>query len=79
MKLNESGRSVIANMRESLYYRDPCDRVFAPAIGPADDEEVERELMKKISGGFDMMRSNICPECFCARSVNGYCSMRCET
>jgi hypothetical protein len=79
MQMSESGRAVIVAMRESRDYKDPCDRIFAPAFAGSDDDvEVERELMLNISGGFNMMRSNICPECFCARSVNGYCSMRCE-
>jgi hypothetical protein len=34
---------------------------------------LDRIADEKFSGGFDVRKSNVCPNCFEARSVNGAC------
>lgn len=50
------------------YERCECEPRFMPS--PA---RLDREADLKLSGGYKTAKSNICPECFTARSVNGTC------
>jgi hypothetical protein len=48
------------------YQACPCDpRSFAAG----EDEKADL----KLTGGFNVKKSNICPECFQAKSKNGTC------
>jgi hypothetical protein len=56
------------------YQRCGCDpKGFMPS-----DDMIEAIEMKKLTGGFDMSRSNQCGTCFQVKSVNGKCSMGCD-
>lgn len=52
---------------------------YAEQAGFDDDRRIpprwvlDREAELRITGGFDVSPSNICGQCFLARSVNGEC------
>ncbi len=52
-----------------FYERCSCD----PKGMQLSDDFIEEIEMAKLSGGFSMNRSNVCPVCFEAKPLNGKC------
>lgn len=54
--------------------RNQAERNFGQKVVVLPDEVIEKQFMDKLTGRYNIKKSNLCERCFEYKSANGTCS-----